>query len=167
MILIETTSKDVFLVNPEPVQGERGMSMGHLGTVKRFIDTLTDLSGRHYQSVRHEEVKLGRCTAGVIYDVIVDLRPTSPTYRQHFGITLSAGNRRATYIPKCCAPGFPTLEQKRESSYCMSEFHVPASVRGFRWDDPAFKIVWPAPILIMSEKDHTRPTFFKNSKLSS
>ena len=125
------------------------------------------LRGLHYQSAPHEEVKLVRCTAGAIYDVIVDLRPASPTYCQHVGITLSADTRRAVYIPKCCAHGFFTLEQNSEVSYCMSEFHVPASARGFRWDDLAFKIAWPAPILVMSEKDRTWPAFLKNGAVPS
>jgi dTDP-4-dehydrorhamnose 3,5-epimerase len=182
MIFTETVLKGVFLIDPEPVQDERGMFMRtwcqrefethglSIMWVQSSISVNTQkgiMRGLHYQSAPHEEVKLVRCTAGAIHDVIVDLRPESPTYCQHVGMTLSANNRRAVYIPKYCAHGFLTLEQNSEVSYCMSEFHVPASARGFRWDDPAFKIVWPAPILIMSEKDRTWPAFLKNSASSS
>ena len=108
-----------------------------------------------------------RCTAGAIYDVIVDLRPASPTYCQYVGITLSADNHRAVYVPEYCAHGFLTLEQDSQVLYYMSEFYVPANERGFRWDDPVFKIVWPAPIVVMSEKDRTWPAFLKDSALPS
>lgn len=182
MIFTETPLKGVFLVDPEPVQDERGMFIrtwcrrefeAH-GLRVTWVQSSVSVNvhkgtmrGLHYQAAPHEEVKLVRCTMGAIYDVIVDLRPESPTYCQHVGITLSANNRRAVYIPKCCAHGFLTLEQNSEVTYHMSEFHVPASARGFRWDDPAFKIVWPAPILIMSEKDRMWPAFPKNSALPS
>lgn len=121
------------------------------------------MRGLHYQSAPNEEAKLTRCTAGAIYGVIVVLRPASPTYCQHVGITLSADNRRAVYVPKCCAYGFLTLEQNSEVPYHMPELHVPASARGFRWDDPAFKIAWPAPIGVMWERDRTWSTFIKSS----
>jgi dTDP-4-dehydrorhamnose 3,5-epimerase len=177
MIFTETTLMGVLLIDPEPVRDERGMFMrtwcqreseAHGLPIKWLQSSVSvntrkgTMRGLHYQSAPHEEVKLVRCTAGTIYDVIVDLRPASPTYCQHVGIALSADNRRAVFIPKWCAHGFLTLEQYSEVSYSMSEFYVPASARGFRWDDPAFKIAWPAPILVMSEKDRTWPTFFKN-----
>ncbi len=182
MIFTETALKNVFLIDPEPVKDERGMFMriwcerefkahGFQATWVQSSVSVNILKGTlrglHYQSAPHEEVRLVRCTAGAIYDVIVDLRPASPTYCQHVGITLSADTRRAVYIPKCCAHGFLTLEQNSEVSYCMSEFHVSASARGFRWDDPAFKIAWPAPILVMSEKDRTWPAFLKNGAVPS
>src|SRR5690242_3815324 len=121
------------------------------------------MRGLHYQSAPNEEAKSVCCTAGAIYDVIVALRPASSTYYRHVGITLSADNRRGAYIQKCCTHGFLTLEQKSKVPYHMSELHVPASARGFRWDDPAFKIAWPAPILVMRKKDRTWPTFIKKS----
>lgn len=180
MIFTETALKGVFLIDPEPVRDERGMFMrtwcqrefeahgisptwvqssvsvnNHIGTMR----------GLHYKS--NEEVRLVRCTAGAIYDVIVDLRPASPTYCQSVGITLSADNRRAVYVPERCAHGFLTLEQDSQVLYYMSEFYVPANDRGFRWDDPVFKIAWPAPILIMSEKDRAWPAFHKDHALPS
>lgn len=182
MIFTETALKGVFLIDPEPVKDERGMFMRtwyerefeahgpQITWVQSSVSVNTlksTLRGLHYQSAPHEEVKLVRCTTRAIYDVIVDLRPASTTYCQYVGIMLSADNRRTVYIPKCCAHGFLTFEQNSEVSYCISEFHVAASARGFRWDDPAFKIAWPAPILVMVEKDRTWPTFLKNSALSS
>jgi dTDP-4-dehydrorhamnose 3,5-epimerase len=182
MIFLQTALKGVFLIDPEPIQDERGMFMrtwcqrefeAH-GLPTTWVQSSVSVNrqkgtmrGLHYQSAPNEEVKLVRCTAGAIYDVIVDLRPTSPTYCQYVGVTLSADNRRAVYIPKSCAHGFLTLERNSEVLYYMSEFHAPASARGIRWDDPAFKIVWPAPILVMSEKDRTWPAFLKNSTLPS
>jgi dTDP-4-dehydrorhamnose 3,5-epimerase len=113
----------------------------------------------HYQAYPNEEIKLVRCTMGAIYDVIVDLRSASPTYGQHVGVTLSAENHRALYIPKQFAHGFLTIEDNSEVLYHMSEFYTPVSARGFRWDDPAFEIKWPEPVLVMSEKDRTWPAF--------
>lgn len=182
MIFTETALKGVFLIDPEPVRDERGMFMrvwcqqefeAHglpITWVQSSISVNArkgTLRGLHYQSAPNEEVKLVRCMAGAIYDVIVDLRPASPTYCQYVGIMLSADNHRAVYIPKCCAHGFLTLEHNSEVSYHISEFHVPASARGFRWDDLAFKIAWPVPILVMSEKDRTWPAFLKDSALPS
>lgn len=139
-----------------------------MGTASVSVNTLEGiLRGLHYQAAPHEETKLVRCTVGAIDDVIVDLWPTSPTSCQHVGITISADDPRAVYIPKCCAHEFLTLEQNSEVLYYISEFHVAASARGFRWDDPALKIAWPAPIFVMSEKDRTWSTFLKSSALPS
>lgn len=182
MIFSETAIKGVFLIDPVPVRDDRGMFIRTwcqqefethglpITWVQSSVSVNTQkgtMRGLHYQSAPHGEEKLVRCTAGAIYDVIVDLRPASPTYCQHVGITLSADNRRAVYIPKCFAHGYLTLEQNSEVLYYMSEFHVPASARGFRWDDPVFKIAWPAPILVMSDRDRTWPTFIKDSTLPS
>jgi dTDP-4-dehydrorhamnose 3,5-epimerase len=180
MIFTETALKGVFLIDPEPVRDERGMFMrtwcqrefeAHgipITWVQSSVSVNTQkgtMRGLHYQSAPNEEVKLVQCTTGAIYDVIVDLRPASPTYCQHVGITLSADNRRAVYIPKGCAHGFLTLEHNSEVSYHISEFHVPTSARGILWNDPAFKIAWPAPIVVMSEKDRTWPAFPKGGAL--
>jgi len=101
------------------------------------------LRGMHYQVAPHAESKLVRCTAGAIYDVAVDLRPDSPTFKQWEGVELSAQNRRALYIPAGCAHGFQTLADDTEVYYQISEFYHPESARGVRWDDPAFGIDWP------------------------
>ena len=177
MIFTETVLKGVFLIDPEPVRDERWMFMrtwcqrefeAHGLPIAWVQSSLSvniqrgTMRGLHYQSAPHEEVKLVRCTVGTIYDVIVDLRPESPTYRQHIGITLSADNRRAVYIPKCCAHGFLTLQDDSQVSYHMSEFYEPASSRGIRWDDPMLNIKWPEPILIVSDKDRMWPSFSLN-----
>jgi dTDP-4-dehydrorhamnose 3,5-epimerase len=117
------------------------------------------LRGMHYQTRPHEEAKLVRCTRGSIHDVIVDLRKESPTYRQHLGVTLTGDNRRMLYVPEGFAHGFLTLEDDTEVFYQISEFYAPESQRGFRWNDPAFAIAWPAEIKIISERDRSFPDF--------
>ncbi len=97
----------------------------------------------HYQAAPHDEAKLVRCTAGAIYDVIVDLRRSSPTFKQWLSTELTAENHRALYVPEGFAHGFQTLCDDTEVFYQMSDFYVPDSARGARWDDPAFRIRWP------------------------
>jgi len=112
----------------------------------------------HYQTAPYEEVKLVRCTAGAIFDVIVDLRSESSTYLHHFGVTLSARNHRSLYIPRGVAHGFQTLEPETEVAYQMSAFYQPDAARGVRWNDPALRIEWPATDhRIMNERDRTYP----------
>ena len=108
----------------------------------------------HYQKPPHEEAKLVRCTMGAIFDVIVDLRPDSPTYKQWVGEELTAKNRRMFYIPESFAHGFVTLADATEVFYQMSTPYASDSASGFRWDDPAINIIWPIENnLIISEKD--------------
>jgi dTDP-4-dehydrorhamnose 3,5-epimerase len=111
------------------------------------------LRGMHFQASPHAEAKLVRCTRGSIYDVVLDLRPESPTRKQWVGITLTAQNRNMAYIPEGCAHGFITLEDETEVFYQMSEFHYPESARGVRWDDPAFGIAWPTQVEVISQRD--------------
>ena len=117
------------------------------------------LRGMHYQSPPGVETKLVRCTRGAIYDVIVDLRPESPTYLEHYGVELTAEDGVALYVPPLLAHGFQTLEDATEVSYQISEFFVPEAARGIRWDDPALGIEWPLPVSVVSEKDRTWPAF--------
>ena len=117
------------------------------------------LRGLHYQSAPHEEAKLVRCTAGAIFDVVVDLRAESPTFRGWFGTELSAEKRNALYIPEGCAHGFLTLTDDSEVSYLISEPYAPGAGRGVRWDDPAFGIRWPAEVVVINERDATYPDF--------
>ena len=117
------------------------------------------LRGLHYQVRPHEEAKLVRCTAGAIFDVAVDLRPTSPTFKSWFGVELSAENRRALYIGEGCAHGFLTLTGDAEVLYQMSEFWAPDAARGARWNDPSFGIDWPADPVVVNERDRTYPDF--------
>ena len=115
--------------------------------------------GMHLQVNPFQEAKLVQCTSGSIYDVIIDLRPSSPTYLQHLGVTLRAKDHRMLYIPEGFAHGFLTLEEDTNVFYQMSEFYAPECARGFRWDDPAFGITLPADVKIISERDATYPDF--------
>ena len=117
------------------------------------------LRGVHYQVPPYSEAKVVRCTHGSIYDVIVDLRPQSPTFKQWTAIVLTAEKRNMAYVPENCAHGFLTLEDETEVFYLMSEFYDAASARGVRFDDPAFGIAWPATVEVISERDRTYPDF--------
>ncbi len=117
------------------------------------------LRGMHYQIAPHEEAKLIRCTMGSLYDVIVDLRPGSPTYARHVGVVLSSSNRRMVYIPEGFAHGFLTLADDTEIFYQMSEFFSPEHARGFRWNDPVFNIRWPEEPAVISLRDQQYPDF--------
>jgi dTDP-4-dehydrorhamnose 3,5-epimerase len=114
--------------------------------------------GMHYQQAPHEEAKLVRCTRGAILDIIVDLRPESPTYRDHVTAELSGENRRMLYVPERFAHGFLTLEPDSEVFYQMSEFYVPGAGTGVRWNDPVFSIKWPdMGGITVADKDQTWP----------
>jgi dTDP-4-dehydrorhamnose 3,5-epimerase len=115
--------------------------------------------GMHYQAAPHEEAKLVRCTMGSICDVIVDLRPDSPTFRSHLTVLLSAENRKMLYIPERFAHGFLTLEDNTEIFYQMSESYAQESARGFRWNDPYFGIRLPLEVAVISERDRNFPDF--------
>lgn len=111
------------------------------------------LRGMHFQAEPHPEVKLVRCTMGKIYDVIIDLRSDSATYKQWFATELSAENRKALYVPQGFAHGFQTLVDNAEVYYQMSEVYYPELARGVRYDDPAFSVIWPIAMPILSERD--------------
>jgi len=115
------------------------------------------LRGMHYQIAPHQEVKLVRCTAGAIYDVIIDLRADSPTFCRWFGIELSCENRRMLYVPRGFAHGYLTLRDSSEVFYQVSEFYQPSSERGVRWNDPTICIQWPLEPRVISEKDRAYP----------
>ena len=115
------------------------------------------LRGLHYQAEPHAEDKLVRCTAGAIYDVIVDLRPDSPTVRRWFGVELSAANHRALFVPKGLAHGFITLRDDTEVLYMISVPYAPGFERGLRWNDPAIGISWPTVPSVVSARDAAYP----------
>jgi dTDP-4-dehydrorhamnose 3,5-epimerase len=117
------------------------------------------IRGMHYQAPPHEEAKLVRCTRGGIFDVVLDLRPGSKTFKKWVGMELSEANRRTLYIPEGLAHGFQTLEDGVEVFYQMSEYFHPESARGVRWDDPAFGIQWPLSDPNLSPKDRSYPFF--------
>jgi dTDP-4-dehydrorhamnose 3,5-epimerase len=177
MIFRETVLKGAYIIDLEPVEDERGLFArtwckkefeAHELKVNWLQSSISmnrrkgTLRGMHYQIAPFDEVKLVRCTMGAIYDVIIDLRPNSPTYCQYIGVSLSAENLRALYIPEQFAHGFLTLSDNTGVSYHMSELYVPSSARGFRWDDSCFNIEWPEPLTVISDKDRTWPPFHKN-----
>jgi dTDP-4-dehydrorhamnose 3,5-epimerase len=124
-----------------------------------YNDTQGTVRGMHYQVPPATETKLVRCTRGAIYDVIVDLRPDSPTYLQHYGIELSADNYRSLYVPEMFAHGYQTLTPEAEIVYVVSEFYTPGCERGLRYNDPIFDIQWPLPISLISQKDSSWDLF--------
>jgi dTDP-4-dehydrorhamnose 3,5-epimerase len=174
MIFMETTLEGAFLIEPERRQDERGFfartwCQSEFAAAGLQIDWVQcnisfsrergTLRGMHYQTRPYEEAKLVRCTMGVIYDVIIDLRPDSPSFRQWQSVELTADNRLMLFIPKGLAHGFQTLTDETEVFYQMSQFYAPEYARGVRWDDPAFKISWPAEKRIISQQDRNFPDF--------
>ena len=172
MLFTETKLKGAYVVDLEPREDERGFfarswcaeEFEKLGLNPRlsqcnisFNKKRGTLRGMHYQAAPFPEAKLVRCTMGAIYDVIIDLRPDSPTFKQWFAIELSAGNHRALYIPEDFAHGFQTLVDDTEVFYQMSEFLHPECARGVRWNDPAFGVEWPINDEIISDKDRRWP----------
>lgn len=117
------------------------------------------LRGMHFQHAPAAETKFVRCTRGALYDVIVDLRPDSATFKQHYGVELSADNRRQLYVPRGFAHGFLTLTDDTEAAYLVSEYYTPGAEGGVRWNDPAFGIRWPGEVTVMSPKDEAWPDF--------
>lgn len=118
-----------------------------------FNKTRGTLRGMHFQQAPYSEVRLVRCTRGAIHDVIIDLRRNSSTFKQSFSIELNSDNGKMVYVPQGCAHGFLTLTDNTEVFYQMSEFYHPESSSGVRYNDPAFGIVWPEEVKVISEKD--------------
>jgi dTDP-4-dehydrorhamnose 3,5-epimerase len=172
MIFTESPLSGAYLVELERLGDERGFfarsycadefSARGLGPELRqcsvsYNARKATLRGMHYQGAPHEEHKLVRCTAGAIFDVIVDIRASSPTYRQWFGAELSSADRRSMFIPPGFAHGFMTLTDDAEVYYMISVAHAPQSGRGFRWNDPAFAIEWPLQPAVISARDAAYP----------
>ncbi len=133
----------------------RGLNPDVVQCSLSFNHRRATLRGMHYQAEPHAEAKLVRCTRGAVYDVVLDLRAGSPTYLQWAAAELSAGNRRAVYVPEGCAHGFQTLEDGTDVYYQMSAPYQPESARGVRWDDPAHGIAWPLPDPVVGERDRS------------
>ena len=129
-----------------------------------FNHTLGTLRGMHYQAAPYAEAKLVQCTRGAIYDVIIDLRPESPTFKQHEAVILTAQNHRMLYVPEGFAHGFQTLKDNTEVFYHMSCVYTPEYARGVRWNDPAFGIQWPDANRIISERDQSYADFRDEKK---
>jgi dTDP-4-dehydrorhamnose 3,5-epimerase len=135
----------------------RGLAVAMPQSSVSFNARRGTLRGLHYQAEPHAEDKLVRCTAGAIYDVIVDLRPDSATARRWFGVELSAANHRSLFVPKGLAHGFLTLHDDTEVLYMISAPHAPGFERGIRWNDPAIGISWPTVPSVLSARDAAYP----------
>lgn len=174
MIFTETSLRGAFIIDIDKHEDERGFfarswcqrDFEAHGLTPRlaqcnisFNSVNGTLRGMHYQAKPYEEAKLIRCTMGAIHDVIVDIRPDSPSFRQHVGVLLTPQNRRMLYVPEGFAHGFLSLEDNTELFYQMSEFYAPDSARGFRWNDPAFAIKWPSEIQVVSDRDGSYADF--------
>lgn len=172
MHFTETKLKGAFVVDLECVNDERGFfartfcaeefaAQGLKPVVMQANTSLNHkkgtLRGLHYQLAPAEEAKFIRCTAGAVFDLIVDLRKESSSYMKHFGVELSASNRRALYIPQMFAHAYLTLSDNAEVCYQVSEIYTPNVERGFRYNDPALGIQWPIDISVISEKDASWP----------
>jgi dTDP-4-dehydrorhamnose 3,5-epimerase len=174
MIITPTRLAGAFLVELEPHRDERGFfartwcrrELAEHGLDAEIAQESLSynrrrgtLRGLHFQRPPHAETKIVSCPRGAIFDVIVDLRPDSPTYLEWQGFELDAENRRALYIPKGFAHGFQTLTDEAEIAYRISEFHAPGAAAGHRYDDPAFGIDWPLSVAVISERDLAWPPF--------
>lgn len=176
MIFREAEIKGVFVILPERNEDERGyfartwcrrefekhgLNTGLVQCGTSFNRRRGTLRGMHYQISPHEEAKLIRCTRGSIHDVVIDLRPESPSHMHHFSVKLTAQDGNMLYVPAGLAHGFQTLEDDSEVFYQMSEFYHPEAARGVRWDDPAFGIDWPSypNMRLMSERDRNWPDY--------
>ncbi len=177
MTFHETRLAGLYTIDWEPLHDERGFfartfcrrefeARGLNGTVAQSSVSYTrqrgTLRGMHYQEAPHGEAKLIRCVRGAVYDVAIDLRPDSVTFRQWAAVELRAAPGRVAsmlYVPEGFAHGFQTLEDDTELLYQMSEFYTPEAARGVRWDDPAFGVQWPEPVRVMSERDRDYPDF--------
>jgi len=140
--------------------GDRGLATGLVQANMSWNPKQGTLRGMHFQHAPHAEVKVVRATRGAIYDVIIDLREDSPTYKRWFGIELTEENRTALYVPERFAHGFQTLAPDTEVHYLVTEYYTPEAEGGVRWDDTAFAIEWPDPEhAILSPKDRAWPDF--------
>jgi dTDP-4-dehydrorhamnose 3,5-epimerase len=172
VIFTETALSGAFIIDLEPIRDDRGF-FARTFDARQFEErgmrplvaqcnvswnrVKGTLRGMHMQLAPATEPKLVRCTHGAVYDVIVDMRPDSPTYLQHVGVELSADNRRQLYVPDMFAHGYLTLTDGAEVSYQVGEFYSPGHERGLRHDDPALGIEWPIPVTVLSPKDAAWP----------
>jgi len=174
MIFNHTTLNDAFLIDIEKKEDSRGF-FARAWDIKEFQQNGLNtnlmqcnisrskkkgtIRGMHYQKYPHQEAKLIRCTKGKIYDVIIDLRPNSKSYKKWEGFELSSDNYKLLYVPEGFAHGFQSLEDNTEIFYQVSQFYTPEAEAGIRWDDSTFNISWPLSSYIVSEKDSTWKKF--------
>ena len=174
MFFQEAPLKGAWLIDPSRKEDSRGFfarlfckrEFGGIGLETDFVQVNSSMSlkvgtlrGIHYQLTPSAEVKLVRCVRGELWDCVVDLRPSSPTFGRWFGATLTAANRTMLYVPRGCAHGFLTLADESEILYLVSAYYSPENERGLRWDDSRFGIEWPGQPTELSEKDLTWPLF--------
>jgi dTDP-4-dehydrorhamnose 3,5-epimerase len=174
MIFTDTKLVDAYIIEPEKKHDVRGFfarvwcqqEFANHGLISHLVQINVShnkkcgtLRGMHYQVEPFQESKLVRCTRGAIYDVIIDLRQNSPTYRQWLGVKLTADDYKMLYVPEGFAHGFQTLEDNTEVVYQVSEFYAPQSEGGVRYDDPAWGIVWPVDVQVISDKDRNWPDY--------
>jgi dTDP-4-dehydrorhamnose 3,5-epimerase len=174
MIFTETRIKGAYVIELEKLVDERGffarswcrtefekhrLNPNVVQTNIGFSIQKGTLRGIHYQIAPHEEIKLVRCTSGAIFDVVVDLRPDSPTHKQWVGIELTAENHKMLYVPERCGHAYLTLTNNTEIQYQTSKFYCRESAKGIRFEDPAFGIKWPLPIQVISESDKSWPDY--------
>ena len=172
MRFTETKLRGAFILDVEPREDNRGfftrafcqrefedhglnpvIAQANVG----FNNVRGTMRGMHFQFPPAAETKYVRCTRGAVLDIIVDLRPESPTYLEHVAVELSADNHRGIYVPERFAHGYQALEDKSETSYQVGEFYTPGSEGGLRYDDPALGLSWPLPVTEISEKDRAWP----------
>ncbi len=168
MIFTTTSLQGAFIIDIEPradIRGffartfceqefiEHGLKVTNVQCSIAFNHKKGTIRGMHYQAPPLTEAKLVRCTQGAIYDVIVDMRPNSPTYLAHIGVELSAENRRSLYIPEMLAHGYQTLIDDTEVVYQMDKLYTPGYERGLRYDDPILGIEWQLPVSEIADKD--------------
>jgi dTDP-4-dehydrorhamnose 3,5-epimerase len=184
MKFFPTTLPDSYIIELEMTSDHRGWfartfckkefeQIGHMKEWVQLNQSFTKykgtLRGMHFQLPPYSEVKMVRCIAGAVYDVIIDIRQGSPTFLQWFGVELSADNRKMLYVPEGFAHGFQTLSDNCELIYHNTAFYTPGSEGGIRYDDPAIGIEWKIPVIEISEKDKQHPYVddsFKGIKLS-
>lgn len=174
MKFIETKLQGSFIIEPEKLTDNRGFftrvwdykifdAMGLNPKLAQCNVSLSNkkgtIRGMHYQVNPYEEVKLVRCTQGSIFDVIIDLRSNSKTYKEWVGYNLSSQNHKMLYVPEGFAHGFQTLEDNSEIFYQVSQFYTPNAENGIRWDDALFNISWPLKPTVISVKDSSWPKF--------
>ena len=174
MKFTETSVVGAWIVEPELHLDERGAfartwdvdEFGERGLESSLVQCSIShnlrrgtLRGLHYQVAPYEETKLVRCTRGAIFDVAVDLRRASPTFRRWCSVELTADNRLALYVPEGCAHGFLTLVDDSEVLYQMTAAYAPEAARGMRYDDPSFGIDWPDVVVVINDRDRSYPDF--------
>jgi dTDP-4-dehydrorhamnose 3,5-epimerase len=179
MKFAQTSLAGVYIIELHPFSDDRGWfaryycknefkEIGHTKEWVQMNHSVTydkgSIRGMHFQFAPHREIKLVRCIAGSVFDVIIDIREGSETFLQWYGVELSAANKKMLYIPEGFAHGFQCLDKNCELLYHHSEFYMPAAESGIRYSDPSVNIEWPLPVTVVSGRDASHPFLDKNFK---